>query len=102
MKNGPAAAAERFTPLFSPDLPEWAIGPFTNHEGNPILTPVGDGWESGFVYNPSVVEDGRLASVTLRAARNAPREVRVVYEGKTSDVSFRLRRLVTLTPADFK
>jgi predicted GH43/DUF377 family glycosyl hydrolase len=53
-----AAAAERFAPLLSPKLPEWAIGPFTKYEGNPILSPVGDGWESGFVYNPSVVKDG--------------------------------------------
>lgn len=38
------------------------LGPFTPYEGNPILTPQGQGWESGSVYNPAaVVVDDRVA-----------------------------------------
>jgi beta-1,2-mannosidase len=37
------------------------LGPFRPHEGNPILRPRGDGWESGHVYNPAaVVKDGQV------------------------------------------
>ena len=37
----------------------WAPGPFTKHEGNPIMEPQGDGFEAFAVYNPAVVvEDG--------------------------------------------
>ncbi|MEO7058371.1 MAG: glycoside hydrolase family 130 protein [Lapillicoccus sp.] len=38
------------------------LGPFTPCAGNPILTPRGEGWESGSVYNPAaVVVDDRVA-----------------------------------------
>jgi predicted GH43/DUF377 family glycosyl hydrolase len=38
------------------------LGPFTPHPGNPILSPQGDTWESGSVYNPAaVVVDDRVA-----------------------------------------
>ena len=37
------------------DLPEWAIGPFARYEKNPILEPVGKGFESDHVYNPGVI-----------------------------------------------
>lgn len=38
------------------------LGPFAPHEGNPILAPQGEGWESGSVYNPAaVVVDDRVA-----------------------------------------
>jgi alpha-L-fucosidase 2 len=47
-------------------------------------------------------EGGKLSSVTVRAGKRAPREVRVVCDGKAHDLSFRLRRTVTLTPADFR
>lgn len=35
------------------------LGPFTPYDGNPILRPQGDSWESGQVYNPAalVVDD---------------------------------------------
>ncbi|NHN56952.1 glycosylase [Calidifontibacter sp. DB0510] len=35
------------------------LGPFTPHDKNPIMSPQGDTWESGSVYNPAaiVVED---------------------------------------------
>lgn len=38
------------------------LGPFTPFEGNPILSPEGDGWQSGSVYNPAaIVVDDRVA-----------------------------------------
>jgi len=37
-------------------FPDWAIGPFTRYENNPILTPEGDGWESENAYNPAVIK----------------------------------------------
>ncbi len=40
------------------ELPDWAIGPFTRYEGNPVMVPEGDGWESQNVYNPGVVRRG--------------------------------------------
>jgi predicted GH43/DUF377 family glycosyl hydrolase len=48
-----------------PDTPfppaQFPLGPFRPHEGNPILRPRGDAWESASVYNPAaVVEDGRV------------------------------------------
>ncbi|MEP6630570.1 MAG: glycoside hydrolase family 130 protein [Lapillicoccus sp.] len=37
------------------------MGPFIPYTGNPVLTPHGDGWESGSVYNPAaVVADGQV------------------------------------------
>ena len=34
---------------------EFPLGPFTPYDGNPILRPQGDGWESSSVYNPAAV-----------------------------------------------
>ncbi len=40
---------------------EFPLGPFRPYEQNPILSPQGDGWESGNVYNPAaVVKDGKV------------------------------------------
>ena len=40
---------------------EFPLGPFTPYDGNPILRPQGDGWESGSVYNPAaVVKDDKV------------------------------------------
>lgn len=40
---------------------EFPLGPFVAHEGNPILRPQGDTWESASVYNPAaVVKDGKV------------------------------------------
>ena len=40
---------------------EFPLGPFTPYAENPILSPQGDGWESGSVYNPAaVVKDGKV------------------------------------------
>ncbi len=42
---------------YAQDYPEWAIGPFTRYEGNPIMKPQGapGTWESQNVYNPAVI-----------------------------------------------
>ncbi len=40
---------------------EFPLGPFKPYEGNPVLRPQGDGWESRSVYNPAaVVKDGQV------------------------------------------
>jgi predicted GH43/DUF377 family glycosyl hydrolase len=40
---------------------QFPLGPFTPYAENPVLTPQGDGWESGSVYNPAaVVKDGQV------------------------------------------
>ncbi|PTX60304.1 putative GH43/DUF377 family glycosyl hydrolase [Melghirimyces profundicolus] len=37
------------------------FGNFQKHEENPVLSPVGDGWESKDVFNPAaVVKDGKI------------------------------------------
>lgn len=39
-------------------LPDWAIGPFTKHPGNPVLAPSPDGWDVGArggVHNGSIL-----------------------------------------------
>jgi len=46
-------------------LPDWAIGPFEKHAGNPILAPDPNGWDRGHfgggVHNGSALKkDGRL------------------------------------------
>ena len=38
--------------------PDWAIGPFTRHQNNPVLVPEGEGWESANAYNPAVIHKG--------------------------------------------
>ncbi len=41
---------------------EFPLGPFQPHQGNPILRPRGDGWESASVYNPAaLVKDDKVA-----------------------------------------
>lgn len=46
-----------FTQLEAQTYPEWAIGPFTRYEGNPIMKPQGKPgtWESQNTYNPAVI-----------------------------------------------
>jgi predicted GH43/DUF377 family glycosyl hydrolase len=40
---------------------QFPLGPFRAYDGNPILRPQGDGWESASVYNPAaVVKDDRV------------------------------------------
>jgi len=47
-------------------------------------------------------KNGRLASATVRAGENALRAVRIVYEGKTKEISFGRRKAVDLSPRDFR
>ena len=40
---------------------EFPLGPFKAYEGNPIMRPQGDTWESASVYNPAaVVKDDKV------------------------------------------
>src|SRR5690606_31565101 len=43
------------------------LGPFTPYEGNPILRPRGDSWESANLYNPAALVDGDEVLLLYRA-----------------------------------
>ena len=45
----------------------WEIGPFTKHDGNPILAPQGSTWESKDVFNPAAWTDGDTIFLLYRA-----------------------------------
>lgn len=50
-----------FTIDASTNWPAWAIGPFVRYGNNPVLKPVGTGWEARNTYNPGVLfDDGRF------------------------------------------
>lgn len=53
----------------SPDDPgnAWEMGPFTKHDGNPILTPRGDTWEAKDVFNPAAWSEGDSVWLLYRA-----------------------------------
>ena len=66
------------------------LGPFTPYEGNPILTPQGDGWESGSVYNPAaVVVDDKVALLYRAHADDIVSHVGLAWseDGITSSAS---------------
>ena len=46
---------------------QFPLGPFTPFEGNPILTPRGETWESGSVYNPTATVVGDRVALLYRA-----------------------------------
>lgn len=46
---------------------QFPLGPFRPHEANPILTPRGESWESGSVYNPAAVVVGDRVALLYRA-----------------------------------
>lgn len=46
---------------------QFPLGPFTPFERNPILTPRGETWESGSVYNPTAVVVGDRVALLYRA-----------------------------------
>src|SRR3954465_4722982 len=46
---------------------EFPLGPFTPYDGNPILRPQGDGWESASVYNPAAVVRDEQVVLLYRA-----------------------------------
>ncbi len=46
---------------------DWGLGPFIKYEGNPILAPTAEGWESHALYNPTAWTDGQEVSLLYRA-----------------------------------
>ena len=46
---------------------EWQLGPFVKYDGNPIITPQGDTWESKDVFNPAAFADNDLIYMLYRA-----------------------------------
>ncbi|MEV6928141.1 hypothetical protein AB0M46_27090 [Dactylosporangium sp. NPDC051485] len=61
---GPAAADYTGT-----NLPDWAIGPFSRYNANPILTAQGSGFEANETYNPGVVVRGGVYRMLYRGQR---------------------------------
>lgn len=45
----------------------WGLGPFAKYEGNPILKPTSEGWESHSLYNPTAWTDGEEVFLLYRA-----------------------------------
>ncbi len=45
----------------------WQLGPFNKYDGNPILTPSGETWESKDVFNPAAWSDGNTVYLLYRA-----------------------------------
>lgn len=65
------------------------LGPFTPWPGNPVLSPRGNAWESGSVYNPAaVVVEGRVALLYRAHADDLVSHVGLAW----SDDGFRFRR----------
>jgi predicted GH43/DUF377 family glycosyl hydrolase len=56
-----------------PDFPDWAIGPFTRYQDNPVLVPEGNGWESANAYNPAVIRRGGEFCMLYRGENKDPR-----------------------------
>lgn len=48
-------------------LADWQIGSFEKYEGNPIISPQGDSWESKDVFNPAAWTDGQTIYMLYRA-----------------------------------
>lgn len=50
-----------------PSSGNWQLGPFEKYDGNPILTPQGDTWESKDLFNPAAWSDGETIYMLYRA-----------------------------------
>ncbi len=50
-----------------PSGDDWQLGPFSKYAGNPILSPIGDGWQSKDVFNPAAWTDGQKVALLYRA-----------------------------------
>ena len=71
----------------APDLPSWAIGPFTRSPSNPLLTPEGTGFESKNVYNPGVVIRNGVYYMLYRA-QDAHNFSTIGYAQSTDGIHF--------------
>lgn len=49
------------------DSDDWQLGPFVKYDGNPIITPQGDTWESKDVFNPAAFADNEQIYMLYRA-----------------------------------
>lgn len=49
------------------DPNDWQLGPFVKYDGNPIITPQGDSWESKDVFNPAAFADNDQIYMLYRA-----------------------------------
>ncbi len=78
---------------------EFPLGPFRPHDGNPILRPRGDGWESASVYNPAaIVKDGEV--VLLYRAHADDIVSHVGLATSTDGIHFERRAEPVLSPSE--
>lgn len=78
---------------------EFPLGPFTPYEGNPILRPRGNSWESGHVYNPAaVVKDDQV--VLLYRAHADDLVSHVGYATSGDGLAFERRPTPVLSPSE--
>jgi predicted GH43/DUF377 family glycosyl hydrolase len=92
----PAASGPRAPSTAEPVLPPWAIGPFTRYgnpqsvpyQGNPLITPHGDGWEAAATYNPGVVYHNGAFQMLYRGQNSYGGPSQVGYATSTDGVHF--------------
>jgi predicted GH43/DUF377 family glycosyl hydrolase len=67
-------------------LPDWAIGPFAKHSGNPVFSPDPTGWDCGHfgggVHNGSILERGGRLFYVYRGEFPMPDEARFAAHRK--------------------
>jgi predicted GH43/DUF377 family glycosyl hydrolase len=79
-----------------PVLPSWAIGPFSRYsepqsvpyQGNPLITPSGDGWEAAATYNPGVVYSDGSYKMLYRGQQTDGGASQIGYATSTDGVHF--------------
>lgn len=84
------------TSTAGPVLPPWAIGPFTRYgnsqsvpyQGNPLITPQGDGWEAAATYNPGVVYHNGAYQMLYRGQGSDGGPSQIGYATSTDGVHF--------------
>jgi predicted GH43/DUF377 family glycosyl hydrolase len=75
------------------------LGTFTPWSGNPVLRPTGDGWQSGYVYNPAaVVHDDRV--VLLYRAHTDDKVSRIGYASSDDGLTFTMEDEPVLAPTE--
>ncbi|HSZ42538.1 MAG TPA: hypothetical protein VK817_21460 [Trebonia sp.] len=79
-----------------PVLPSWAIGPFNRYsdpqsmpyQGNPLISPHGDGWEAAATYNPGVVYSDGTYKMLYRGQATDGGASQIGYATSTDGVHF--------------
>jgi beta-1,2-mannosidase len=83
-----SSAPSNFTVEAPGNWPAWTIGPFVRYGENPIIKPIGDGWESLNTYNPGVLFDDGKFRMLYRGQPQKPWVSRIGYAESTDGVTF--------------